>query len=492
MTLHIPNFNKASVLVVGDLMLDRYWQGATSRISPEAPVPVVRVEQFENRPGGAGNVAVNVVALGAGVSVDGFAGKDEPGDLLEDVLRNTGVHCCFERLDSATTITKLRVLSRHQQLIRLDFEDGFVNQDYRALASRFERYLKEADVVVLSDYAKGTLRSVNSSPATNLVQEIISLAAAVGKPVLVDPKGMDFDIYHGATVLTPNLAEFESVVGHCKDDDELALKGRKLLKKLELEALLITRGDRGMTLLQVNDPPLHIPARAREVFDVTGAGDTVIAVMAAAMAAGETLANAATLANIAAGIVVGKLGAATVTVAELQDAISFHHSGLASSLVCMVNEEELVAAVEKSREDGEKIIMTNGCFDIIHAGHIGYLERARQLGQRLIVAVNDDNSVARLKGRGRPVNSLVKRMRVLAALKSVDWVVAFSEDAPERLICRILPDVLVKGGDYQPPEIAGYECIKRNGGEVIVLDYEEGCSTTDIIDLIRQGDQQVT
>ena len=489
MTLQIPNFKKARVLVVGDLMLDRYWQGATSRISPEAPVPVVRVEQFENRPGGAGNVAVNIAALGAYVSVDGFAGMDEAGGLLEDSLHESGVHCRFERRTDTTTITKLRVLSRHQQLIRLDFEDGFIDQDYRALLKRFTGNLKEADLVVLSDYAKGTLRSINLPQDADVIQEMIRLAKAAGKPVLIDPKGGNFDIYHGATLLTPNLAEFESVAGHCRDDDELAVRGEALLQQLALQGLLVTRGDRGMTLLRVDCPPLHIPAQARDVFDVTGAGDTVISVMAATLAAGESMDHAAMLANMAGGIVVGKLGAATVSIAELQDAISFRHPGAVSDDSCILDEDALLAIVGKCKAAGEKIVMTNGCFDIIHAGHTGYLERARQLGHRLIVAVNDDHSVTHLKGKGRPINTLDKRMKVLAALKSVDWVVPFSEATPERLICRILPDILVKGGDYQPQDIAGYECVRRNGGDVTVLGYEQGCSTTDIIDLIRQHNQ---
>lgn len=467
-------------------MLDRYWQGVTSRISPEAPVPVVQVEQFENRPGGAGNVAVNIAALGASVSVDGFAGDDEAGGLLEDSLRKSGVHCCFERQPETTTITKLRVISRHQQLIRLDFEDGFIDQDYRVLVKRFEGNLKQADVVVLSDYAKGTLRSINLPLDADVVQEMIRIARAARKPVLIDPKGKDFNIYRGATLLTPNLAEFESIVGHCRDDNEIAVKGDMLLKKLALEALLITRSDRGMTLLRAGHSPLHIQAQAREVFDVTGAGDTVISLMAASIAAGEAMDKAASLANIAAGVVVGKLGAAAVTVEELQEAITaLHHSSI-SIHAKIIEEETLTALIKKYKGMGEKVVMTNGCFDILHAGHVGYLEHARQLGDRLVVAVNDDNSVTRLKGSGRPINSLSQRMRVLAALQSVDWVVPFAEDTPERLICSIMPDILVKGGDYKPKDIAGYDCVKSSNGEVVVLGYEQGSSTTDIIDKIRQ------
>ena len=487
MTHHIPDFRNARVLVVGDLMLDRYWQGATSRISPEAPVPVVRIEQFENRPGGAGNVAVNIAALGTGALVDGFAGKDEAGDLLENSLLEQGVHCCFERQADTTTITKLRILSRHQQLIRLDFEDGFADQDYRALLGRFKQHIAEADVVVLSDYAKGTLRSINLPRDADVVQAMINIARTAAKPILVDPKGEDFSVYYGATILTPNLAEFESVAGPCRDEDDIAVKGEGLRKHLDLQALLITRSDRGITLLQSDHAPLHIPAHAREVFDVTGAGDTVIAVMAAAMAAGENMATAATLANMAAGIVVGKLGAATVTVDELQSVMTGRHTAENTSInSAIVDEDTLISHVKANRRIGEKVIMTNGCFDIIHAGHTTYLEKARQLGDRLIVAVNDDRSVTRLKGKDRPVNTLKRRMQVLASLKSVDWVVPFSEDTPERLICRVLPDVLVKGGDYKPEEIAGYECIKHNGGDVVVLDYEQGCSSSDIIDLIRR------
>ncbi|MEW5755410.1 MAG: bifunctional D-glycero-beta-D-manno-heptose-7-phosphate kinase/D-glycero-beta-D-manno-heptose 1-phosphate adenylyltransferase HldE [Pseudomonadota bacterium] len=483
MKLTIPAFEQAKLLVVGDLMLDRYWQGATSRISPEAPVPVVKVNHLEARAGGAGNVALNIAAFGAQVVLDGVAGADEAGEILRQVLIDAGVECQFERLSAVPTITKLRVLSRHQQLLRMDFEEHLGDYASAPLVARFRAHISQVQVVVLSDYAKGTLASV---------AELIQIARVAGVPVLVDPKGSDFAKYRGATLLTPNLSEFEAVVGPCADDADLVAKGEALRAQLHLEALLITRSERGMTLLQQGCEPLHLPAQAREVFDVTGAGDTVISVLAASLAAGLELSEATALANLAAGIVVGKLGTATVSVAELRTAIRQLEDGSLGERYGVLSEEALLHEIAHAKALGERIVMTNGCFDILHAGHVGYLEHARQLGDRLIVAVNDDASVSRLKGPTRPIVPLSRRMQVLAALRSVDWVVPFSEDTPERLIGRVLPDVLVKGGDYTPEQIAGHKAVRANGGEVVVLGFEEGCSTSEIIARIcethpRQG-----
>ena len=475
MKIHIPSFEQARVLVVGDVMLDRYWHGATSRISPEAPVPVVHVGESEERAGGAANVALNIAALGAQTRLLGVTGDDEAATSLETLLAAAGISCGFQKIADTPTVTKLRVISRHQQLIRLDFEDGFDAIDGNALLQGYRADLQHCDVVVLSDYGKGTLADIEA---------LISLARAAGKPVLVDPKALDFSRYHGATLITPNMAEFELVAGHCASEQQLIEKGGQLLVQHELEALLITRGEHGMSLLRRGAPELHLPTQAREVFDVTGAGDTVISVLAAALAAGEDLPAATALANLAAGIVVGKLGTASVSVPELRRTAQL---GLDAGFGEM-NAEQLQIAVADARSHGERIVMTNGCFDILHAGHVAYLAEARRLGDRLIVAVNSDDSVKRLKGAGRPINSLERRMTVLAALESVDWVVPFSEDTPEQLICAIGPDLLVKGGDYQPEDIAGYECVQRQGGDVIVLGFEEGCSTSSIIDAIRRQD----
>ncbi|QKT03224.1 bifunctional D-glycero-beta-D-manno-heptose-7-phosphate kinase/D-glycero-beta-D-manno-heptose 1-phosphate adenylyltransferase HldE [Ectothiorhodospiraceae bacterium 2226] len=470
MTIHVPDFSTVRALVVGDLMLDRYWYGATSRISPEAPVPVVHISEAEERAGGAGNVALNIAALGAQVALAGLVGDDDAGRALCRALEGTQVKMAIAEVPGLATITKLRVLSRHQQLIRLDFEDGFHRRSSELLAGIVEAQLSAVDVLVLSDYAKGTLCDA---------QAFIRLGREAGVPVLVDPKGLDFSRYRGATMLTPNQHEFELVAGRCEYESDLVGRGMGMIEALELEALLITRGERGMTLLRRNDDPLHFPAEARDVYDVTGAGDTVIAVLAATLAAVGALPAASALANRAAGIVVGKLGAATVSREELK---GDHDPQLPQGVI---DEDRLVEQVQAARARGERIVMTNGCFDILHPGHVQYLEQARRLGDRLVVAVNDDASVRRLKGEGRPINSGDDRMTVLAGLRSVDWVVPFSEDTPERLICRIKPQVLVKGGDYRPDEVAGGECVSAAGGDVRILRYLEGCSTTSIIGAIR-------
>jgi D-beta-D-heptose 7-phosphate kinase/D-beta-D-heptose 1-phosphate adenosyltransferase len=476
MAVDIPNFEQARVLVVGDVMLDRYWHGSTGRISPEAPVPVVRVEGDEERPGGAGNVALNIAVLGGQATLMGVTGDDEPGRALQKKLRHAGVDCRFERLERFPTITKLRVISRHQQLIRLDFEDGFPGFDAGDLLSEYENLLASVDLVVLSDYGKGTLRDV---------QAFIQRARSAGKPVLVDPKRQDFTPYRGATLITPNLSEFEAVVGPCADEVELVAKGQALLESHDLQALLITRGEQGMSLLQRDKEPRHLPTHAREVFDVTGAGDTVISALAAGLAAGLPLESATQLSNLAAGLVVGKLGTASVTVDELQWALHEHqatHRGV-------LDEERLAQAMAASKARGETVVFTNGCFDILHAGHVTYLEQASRMGDRLIVAVNADETVRKLKGADRPVNTLDRRMTVLAALACVDWVVPFSEETPERLICRLRPDYLIKGGDNEPDKIPGAKCVQESGGQVLVMDYVESCSTTGLIADIRARDK---
>lgn len=466
-------FNKARVLVVGDVMLDRYWHGSTARISPEAPVPVVQVNQKDDRAGGAGNVAINIAALGGRASLLGLAGADEAAEILLQRLQAANVRCDFETVASHPTITKLRVMSRHQQLLRMDFEEMFTAADSAALALRAQKALGDVGVVVLSDYNKGALICA---------QDVIAAARAANVPVLVDPKGSDFSRYRGATLLTPNLHEFEVVVGACRDEHDLLQKGQQLMAELELQALLITRGESGMTLLQKHTrQELHLPAQAREVFDVTGAGDTVIATLAAAIAAGIALPDAVALANTAAGIVVGKLGTATVSGPELRRATQQMHGAGRG----VMTEEQLQIALDDARANGEKIVFTNGCFDLLHPGHVAYLEDAKKLGQRLVVAVNSDASVKRLKGEGRPVQAAESRMAVLAGLESVDWVVVFEDDTPERLLSLLKPDVLVKGGDYQPTQVVGASIVQAYGGEVRVLSFVENCSTTSIVEKIR-------
>ena len=475
MKVELPTFAQASVLIVGDIMLDRYWSGATQRISPEAPVPIVRINNYEDRPGGAANVALNIATLGGQSTLIGLTGKDQASDVLTTKLQAMNIQCNFVQQENVPTITKLRVMSRNQQLIRLDFEESLHHIDKTTLEQQVEQHIAQHHLLLLSDYDKGTLSHIET---------LIAIAKRHQVPVVIDPKGHDFSRYRDATLLTPNMSEFEAVVGTCHSEAELVEKGQALLTELDLAALLITRSEHGMTLLRKNQQELHLPTQAKEVFDVTGAGDTVIATLALAIAANASFSQASALANIAAGVVVGKIGTSTVSEAELLAQI---YSGQESGFG-VLSEEQLKIAVELAKARGEKIVMTNGCFDLLHAGHVSYLENAKKLGERLIVAVNNHASVTRLKGAGRPVNPVDRRMAVLAGLGAVDWVVDFSEDTPQRLIANILPDVLVKGGDYQVDEIAGGQEVLANGGEVKVLNFEEGVSTTEIINTIRLDD----
>lgn len=473
MKVTLPDFQNAAVLVVGDVMLDRYWHGPTSRISPEAPVPVVKVTEIEERPGGAANVAMNIASLGANSRLVGLTGIDDAARALTERLNDVKVRCDFVGLPTHPTITKLRVLSRSQQLIRLDFEEGFSDVDPQPMLERIAQALPHIGALVLSDYAKGALAHV---------EEMIALARKSGVPILIDPKGTDFARYRGATLLTPNMSEFEAVAGKCTDNADIEEKGLKVIRDFDLQALLVTRSEQGMSLLRPGQPALHLPTQAQEVFDVTGAGDTVIGVLATSLAAGKTLDESCALANAAAGVVVGKLGTSTVSPVELENAVR----GRSDNGFGVMTEAELHQAVADARQRGEKVVMTNGVFDILHAGHVSYLANARKLGDRLIVAVNSDASTKRLKGETRPVNPLEQRMIVLGALEAVDWVVSFEEDTPQRLIAGILPDLLVKGGDYKPEQIAGSEEVWANGGEVLVLNFEDGCSTTNIIKKIQK------
>ena len=475
MSLNIPDFSVGTTLVVGDLMLDRYWSGGTDRVSPEAPVPVVHIQDIEERPGGAGNVALNIAALGGGVTLLGVVGEDAEGEALQKQLEGQGVDCSFQKEPGLRTSTKLRVLSRHQQLIRLDFEESMEKLSLIPMMEQFKAQLADCGAVILSDYGKGTLSQI---------EQIIVLARAAGKPVLIDPKGSDFSKYSGATLMTPNLSEFEAIAGECDSTAQLVERGQQLREQLQMDAMLVTRGEAGMTLLDGAQPPFHQPTHAREVYDVTGAGDTVIATLAAGIAAGANRQDATTVANLAAGIVVGKLGTATTSVAELYQAIHDpEETGFG-----VLDEGQLQSAIDQAHARGEKVIMTNGCFDLLHPGHVSYLAEARRLGDRLVVAVNSDESVRQLKGAvngvSRPVNNLESRMMLLAALESVDWVVPFSEETPERLYCNILPDVIVKGGDYKPGEVAGGPCVVANGGSVEILKFVEGHSTTSIVERI--------
>ena len=462
-----PEFNAARIIVIGDVMLDRYWSGQATRISPEAPVPVVKVKSVEDRIGGAANVALNIAKLGGQVTLLGVIGDDAEGEIVQRLLEAEGVVCDFVVQKSLRSICKLRVMAQHQQLIRLDFEDTPIQFDQVALRTALKRHLAEHDVVVFSDYGKGTLVEVAS---------FISDAKQAGVKALVDPKGVDYSQYAEADLITPNLSELKAVVGACQDEQQLIDKGRALLAQYQITTLLLTRGEAGMTLIEA-DQVHSIPAKAKDVFDVTGAGDTVIAVMALCVSLQLPLVESMYLANLAGGIVVGKLGTSTVSLQELTRAMH----GARDSFYGVVAEDELAKLFARARAHNEKIIMTNGCFDLLHAGHVAYLEQAKALGDRLCVAVNSDASVKQLKGESRPINALKERMAVLAALACVDWVVDFTEETPERLYCKLLPDVIVKGGDYSAEQVVGGDCVIKAGGEVKILQFVDGQSTTAMI-----------
>lgn len=478
------DFSQAKILVVGDVMLDQYWSGQAGRISPEAPVPVVKVADEDLRAGGAANVALNAVALGAKVHLLGVVGSnnrsqtgseealDLYGQQLSGLMDLKGVSYDWVT-DACGTICKLRVLSHHQQLIRMDFENPIPLKAAEKLADRVAEKIAEFDLLVISDYAKGSLQSV---------QRMIAAAKSVGVPVFVDPKGLDFSLYAGATLIKPNQSEFEAIMGVCPSDETLIESGHQMIEQLDIKSLLVTRSEHGMALISDGKADL-LQSQAQEVFDVTGAGDTVIATLACAYAAGENLKHAMQLANHAAGIVIRKVGTSVVTQAELDETIkqSMRHQGYVAP-----DEDRLLELVQLAQKNGEKVVFTNGCFDLLHSGHVRYLNEAAQYGERLIVAVNSDESVKILKGQSRPIVPLESRMELLSALSCVDWVVAFSEETPERLICKLGPDVLVKGGDYQPEEIAGSKCVWEKGGEVKVLSFWDGYSTTSMVEKINQ------
>lgn len=466
---NISKIAHARVLVVGDVMLDRYWMGNTNRISPEAPVPVISLKKKNEFPGGAGNVARNIAALEGNTQLVSMIGNDDTGAVLVKLLQNE--HILFDHIksDKVQTTTKLRVVSQNQQLLRLDFEDEHFVCDQKKLYSKYIANLEDVDVVILSDYAKGVLRK----PI-----ELIRAAKERNIPVLVDPKGQKFSKYQGATVLTPNRKEFEAVVGSWDSLEELAKKARELMNKYDFGAVIVTLGQDGMVLIQ-QDSLSHIPAFTEEVYDVTGAGDTVIALLGCAIGKGLSLQSAMEIANLGASLVVKKFGAATITLDELMTEARQH------STSGIVSFKHILGIVADEKAKGRKIVMTNGCFDVVHAGHISYLKEAKALGDILIVAVNDDASVSRLKGSERPIHNLQHRQEVLAELQSVDWVISFSEDTPARIIDEILPDVLVKGGDYTIETIVGADRVLANGGQVKVLNFKDNLSTSNILNKLR-------
>lgn len=472
----LPDFTQTAILVVGDVMLDRYWFGDTTRISPEAPIPIVNVHDTDNRPGGAANVALNVAALGAKTTLLGAAGQDEAATTLALQLTKAGITHTLMHTAESKTLIKLRVMSKHQQLLRLDFEEPVAETrdktQEQQLTTCYETHLSNTHLVILSDYKKGTL----SNPST-----LIKLAKTRGIPVLVDPKGADFSIYRGATLITPNLKEFENVVGKCATEEMLINKARTLIEAHDIASILITRGEQGMTFVNAEET-FSLKAHAKEVYDVTGAGDTVIAALGVTLAANMSLPATVSLANFAASLSVAKLGASVVTIDELKQALQATQQQNST----ITDEDALEKQVDALRASGKKIIFTNGCFDILHIGHIEYLQRAKALGDYLIVAVNIDETVRAAKGKDRPINTLQDRMTVLSAIKYIDAIIAFSDPTPERLLQRFKPNILVKGDDYPKEGVVGWQIVESYGGEVRNVGAKLPHSSTAIIKQIRK------
>lgn len=464
-----------TILVFGDIMLDQYWDGDASRVSPEAPVPVVSLNTISNTLGGAGNVAANIASLDGKVKLLSIVGNDQNAKILDDLLKQKKIDANFIKISDYPTTTKLRITSSSQQLLRVDTEEklNLCKENADKLQDKYSELLKDVDAVILSDYAKGCLTQI---------KDFIKIAKSNDKLVFVDPKLDDFSYYSGIDYITPNLKEIEKVVGKVKDDKDLEKKVKNLIAELNIKNFIVTKGSKGVSIITKDSEAIHLEATSSAVYDVTGAGDTVIAALAHFITSGLDIKQSVTLSNYAAGIVVSKPGTSVATIEEVKDKTQ----GKISIKTGVVPEKELLDTIRFCQTRGEKVIFTNGCYDVIHHGHINYLERAKSLGDRLIIGVNSDESIRRLKGKNRPINNLDERMKVLSSLKAVDWVVPFYEDTPGKLVEKLMPDALVKTTETfkkveDVPESEGAKTVLENGGKIFLLARTEGTSSTDII-----------
>ncbi len=472
----LNGFHAARVLVLGDVMLDRFVYGSVERISPEAPIPVVNVERYLNMPGGAANVARNVAAMGARVILLGVVGEDMGAqDLRAQLASSPTIDARLIADSSRPTSVKTRYVADGQQVMRADQESraALPAGVERSLLDEFSVALRDASVIVLSDYAKGVL-------SDSVTRAAIDIARSAGKTIIVDPKAKDLTRYQGATILTPNRLELQQACGQeCITHEQVVDGARRILEQRVCDVMIVTRGKDGMSVIQAEGSAVHLPTAARQVFDVSGAGDTVVAAISLGVAVGAEVGDAAALANIAAGIVVGKQGTATVTTGEIIAALRPFDGRTDPQKIFAL--DTVLQLARSWREQGLKIAFANGCFDLLHPGHISLLEQARRSADRLIVGLNADLSIRRLKGPNRPVQSEVARATVLAAIKSVDAVVIFAEDTPINLIETLEPDVLVKGADYTVDKVVGADLVIRRGGKVVLAELLTGHSTTDTV-----------
>ncbi|WP_115956036.1 bifunctional D-glycero-beta-D-manno-heptose-7-phosphate kinase/D-glycero-beta-D-manno-heptose 1-phosphate adenylyltransferase HldE [Candidatus Purcelliella pentastirinorum] len=458
------NFNSVNVLVVGDVMLDRYCYGIVNSVANDAPVPILNVKDIKDIPGGAANVAMNVNSLGAKVRLIGLIGDDEHGQILKRLLNDAKISYNFITLKSFSTITKFRILSQDQQLIRLDFESELNNNINNLIFDYVIKFLSCYDVLIISDYGKGTLVDIDI---------IVNAAKKKNIPVLIDPKGSDFIRYKGATVLTPNIIEFESVVGKCVDDAQIFTKGIKLLNDLDLYGLLITRSEHGMTLLRNGKNPLNFSSTADKVYDVTGAGDTVIAVLATSFASGYSLERSCYLSNLAAGIIVGKFRTSSINLLELLNNVM---SGIDNNFN-IVDINYLKYLVNLSRKQKEKIVMIYGVFNVLHVNHINFIIKASSIGDRLIVAVNNGYSINKLSNKDSLIQTLKDRMFLLSSLKYIDWIVSFKDNNLNFIIKEILPDFLIKYDNFSENEFIADEQILSYGIKILNFNIKQNIIT---------------
>lgn len=472
----LERLSQAHVLCVGDVMLDRFVYGSVSRISPEAPIPVLRVQREAAMLGGAGNVVRNLAALGAHSAFVSVIGTDAPGSELEALLgAMPNVEVSLVSVRDRNTTIKVRYVAAGQQLLRADSESDTALPEVarKAVLTRAIAELDGCQALALSDYGKGVL-------GAEVVADLIAAARRSGRPVVVDPKGSDYRRYAGASVVTPNLRELAQASGlPTSGDDRVVAAAKKIIADCDIGAVLVTRSGEGMSLVESGGRVSHIRAEAREVFDVAGAGDTVVAAMAAGLGAGFGLEAAARLANVAAGIVVGKLGTAVATIEELRAAIDRQTLFTANSK--LMTPEQALARTTRWRDHGLSVGFTNGCFDLLHPGHVSLLRQARAACDRLIVGLNSDASVRRLKGESRPIQGEGARAAVLSSLTDVDALVVFGQDTPLELIETLRPDVLIKGSDYAEDQVVGAQMVKSYGGKVVLAELSPGHSTTGTI-----------
>ncbi|MBF0225407.1 MAG: bifunctional D-glycero-beta-D-manno-heptose-7-phosphate kinase/D-glycero-beta-D-manno-heptose 1-phosphate adenylyltransferase HldE [Desulfobacterales bacterium] len=471
-----PDFSNCTVTVIGDIMLDMYIWGEVERISPEAPVPVLKINERTFNLGGSGNVAANLAGLKCKTILIGTVGDDHFAELLKGLASKIGIDNSFVTNPFFPTTTKTRVIAQGQQLIRLDEEETkeFGDEISEKIIKQFEEVATQSNAVILSDYGKGVLKGKTAS-------KIIEKCKLMKIPVFIDPKGKIWDKYKGATCITPNLSEFQAIAPLAKKDN-LEIHAKRIIKNLGLEYLIVTKGKDGLSLFGKDFKTVHISAEAKEVFDVSGAGDTVISTLSACYGSGTSIENSAKIANAAAGIVVGKIGTQPIILSELKDNLMNKKITASNKSLTLDQAQEIISSW---RNQGKRIVFTNGCFDILHVGHIKLLNSAAEEGDKLIIGLNSDSSIKRLKGSQRPIIPEEERAALLGSIRSVDLVIIFSEDTPLNLIEKIKPDVLVKGGDYTVETVVGHERVQDYGGKLILVPIVDGVSTTKVIESVK-------